>query len=584
MRTLTSHLAGDEIPIYVYQEGDSLTQFAEFIAREPYIGFDTETSGGSIWEDDWHPRLAQFGSASEAHVLPASMVRPIRAALDASSVLVMHSAPADCITAARGWQVDPEGLASKALDTLVLSRLIEPMGHSVRDNTSRLTSMHGLKLRVRQLVDPHYDADIRLKQRFKGDGAKSDRPRCDWGTIPLGDPVYLEYSGLDPVVTVRLLETLWYLGGSSLISREHRLMKECMLMSWRGMRIDKEYLEQLEDELIGEAGVSLLSATLSGFPAMDIATKDDKIAVAEWLTDNMIAVPRTSKGAPSLAKEALFMAVAGTEVEPVLRDFYHSRELKKLVRDYISKMKVDRVHPHINSIGAITGRQSVGEPPFHQLPPSVRGCIVPDAGYILGAVDLDRIEFCVAAGLSQDTTMMEAIIRGDDLHAITASRLYGKDFTPEQRSIAKRAGFGRMFGGGSATLAKQCGITEELAGEFISAFDKAYPMVRSLGRRLGSTDWVHTKWGRNIPADPTRRYGNLNYAIQSTAREIFVDGMLKVIDAGIQVLLPLHDEVIFQVPVSEGVKALQTVIDCMSGDFMGVPITADGKLMDRWHK
>ena len=597
MHTLTSKLAGDDIPIYIYQDGDSFAPFAEFIAKTPYIGFDTETSGGSIWEKDWHPRLAQFGSASEAHILPAHLGRQIRAALDAANVLVMHSAPADCITAARGWGVDPEPLGRKSLDTLVLSRLIEPMGHSLRGADNRLNSLHGLKDRVRQLVDPHYDADQKLKARFKGwknEDTKRIEGRCDWGTIPLDDPVYLEYSGLDPVITVRLLETLWYLGGSPLISREHELMVECMLMTWRGMKIDQAYRRDLISTMTDEAKTSHKLARSQGFPADTISLKEDKLKVSEWLEQQGVDVPRTRTGAPSLAKGGIYLAVQDHPVEEVLKNFYRSKELNKLVNDYLSKMDAERCHPDIRSIGAITGRQAVGNPPFHQLPDAVRGCIVPDDNMVLGAVDLDRIEFVVAAGLSQDETMMQAIINGEDLHCKTASVVYPKlDFsdpdnlTPDAkyaRHNSKIVGFGRMFGGGAATLSLQTGVPEEEIAKFISGFDRTYPATVKLGRRLGSQDRIVNPWGRVIPADPIRRFGNLNYAVQSTAREVFVDGMLAAIRAGIQVLLPLHDETIFQAPVSQGDEALRTVVECMSGEFMGVPVTAGGKLMSRWSK
>jgi DNA polymerase-1 len=590
VKTITAKLAGDDIPIYIYQDGDSFKPFADFIARTPYVGFDTETTGGSVWDEGWAPRLAQFGSGEEAHVLPAHMGRQIRAALSSAQVLVMHSAPADCITAARGWGVEPEPLGRKALDTLVLSRLIEPMGHSLRGADNRLNSLHGLKARVRQLVDPYYDADKRLKVRYSGSKAL-DLEKCSWGTIPLDDPVYLEYSGLDPVITVRLLETLWYLGGSPLISREHELMVECMLMTWRGMKIDRDYRAKLEVDMMFEAADEHARARAQGFPANGIAKKDDKLAVAGWLEQAGVDVPKTGTGAPSLAKDGLYLAIANHPIEATVRSFFKSKELNKLVNDYLSKMDTERCNPDIRSIGAVTGRQSVGNPPFHQLPDAVRGCIVPDTGYLLGAVDLDRIEFCVAAGLSQDPTMIEVIKSGGDLHCMTASVVYPDlDFSDpanlspdakEARQSGKIAGFGRMFGGGAKTLSLQTGVPEEEMAKFIQGFDRAYPETRKLGRRLGSQDWVINPWGRRIPADPIRRYGNLNYEIQSTAREIFVDGMLKCIKAGIQVLLPLHDEVIFQ---SESRESLETVVSCMSGEFLGVPITAGGKLMSRWSK
>jgi DNA polymerase I len=340
-------------------------------------------------------------------------------------------------------------------------------------------------------------------------------------------------------------------------------------------------------EYLAEAESSHKLARLQGFPADTISLKDDKLAVGQWLELNGVAVPKTAKGAYSLAKDGIYLAIDGNQngIELPVKNFFKGKELNKLVNDYLSKMDQDRCHPDIRSIGAVTGRQSVGNPPFHQLPDSVRGCIVPDDGMVLGTVDLDRIEFCVAAGLAQDTAMINAIKEGIDLHARTAAMVHGGSWqewlgTPE-RNHAKGAGFGRMFGGGAATLAKQQGIPEEEMAKFISGFDRAYPQVKQFGRRLGSQDWVINPWGRRIPADPIRRYGNLNYAIQSTAREIFVDWMLACIKNGVQVLLPLHDEVVFQATARD---SLETVVDCLRKDFMGVPLTAGGKTMDRWSK
>ncbi|MGH7484040.1 MAG: DNA polymerase, partial [bacterium] len=176
---------------------------------------------------------------------------------------------------------------------------------------------------------------------------------------------------------------------------------------------------------------------------------------------------------------------------------------------------------------------------------------------------------------------------GIDLHALTATRLYGKAFTDEHRNLAKRAGFGRIYGAGAFTVALQTGVDEATAKKALAVFDKTFPGIRIYARKLSMGSEVVTPFGRTIPVDTQRPWGAINYAVQSTARDVFMSGMLRMVEAGFgqYLWLPVHDELIACVPESIAADAIRCMTAVMADDFQGVPIVADGGLMGRrWTK
>ena len=118
---------------------------------------------------------------------------------------------------------------------------------------------------------------------------------------------------------------------------------------------------------------------------------------------------------------------------------------------------------------------------------------------------------------------MKANIRaGIDLHAVTATRLFDEDFTDTQRGIAKGAGFGRFYGAGAATVAANAGVELAVAQRALRAFDAEYPGIRRFAHRVRGLREIITPSGRRLPLDRDRSYIGVNYYIQSTARDIFV--------------------------------------------------------------
>ena len=252
------------------------------------------------------------------------------------------------------------------------------------------------------------------------------------------------------------------------------------------------------------------------------------------------------------------------------------------------KDKDDRLHPWVNSLQARTARMSVSRPPLQQLPSTdamIRRCIIPDEGYAMIAADYSQIEMRVLAALSQDKAMTEAILSGVDLHDYTAEKLFGAGFTKEQRKLAKGVGFGKVYGGGATTLARQTGADYNDVMRAIRAYDETFTGVKKYSNRLQASAErgkreVITRTGRHLPLDRDRIYAATNYVVQSTARDVLAQAVVDLFDKGLgrYLLLPIHDEVLGQAPVKEANEIVQEIKEVMQRDFDGVPLAADASV------
>lgn len=262
---------------------------------------------------------------------------------------------------------------------------------------------------------------------------------------------------------------------------------------------------------------------------------------------------------------------------------------------------------------------------------TIRRCIVADPGYAILSADFDQIELRVAAALSGETVLIEAAKRGDSLHKTAALQLFGEGYSPDQYRYTKNVNFGWLFGGGALTLSKQAGIPFGQAQEIIKEYEKtfaalsaykrreqnkvlhaalsneeykAYQMLRSRMRYLrddtregkqaryalkiqidrlmrGKIAYAVTPFGRRLIVDAAKAYTVVNYIVQSTAADIMKGALLDIMaDPELEptVLLPIHDEILGQAPKSKAQSIAERYGEVMSRDFMGVPMTATGKV------
>ncbi|HEY7405570.1 MAG TPA: DNA polymerase I [Candidatus Angelobacter sp.] len=280
----------------------------------------------------------------------------------------------------------------------------------------------------------------------------------------------------------------------------------------------------------------------------------------------------------------------------VLEELAESHEVPKLVLDYrqLSKLKstyvdalpvlidpkTQRVHTTFNQTGTTTGRLSSTNPNLQNIPirtelgREIRAAFIAEAGHVLLSADYSQIELRLLAHFSEDPLLVEAFRRGDDIHALTASQVFGVPplmIDAEHRRRAKAVNFGIVYGLSPFGLSQQLGIEQREARKFIDAYFEKYSGVRKfIDHVLEETrreQSVKTLFGRSRPIpDINSKNANMrgfaertavNTPLQGTAADliklamIHIDEDLRKRKLKSRMLLQVHDELLFEVPQAE---------------------------------
>lgn len=306
-------------------------------------------------------------------------------------------------------------------------------------------------------------------------------------------------------------------------------------------------------------------------------TKGGKSKVRKPSTDGRVALPLLAKKYPAVKLLRNYRGIEklrGTYLEVYPQRFSYAPD--------------GRTHPGLIQHGAISGRTSADGPPYQQSPKfyhyelsdgtvfefNFRDCIVaPDGYYILG-FDLAQAELRVIAGLAGETQMFEAFERGEDVHQLTASLIFGKrreDVTPEERDVGKTMGLALVYGLTPQGLSDRLGITVEQAEDLFIQFHAAYPKIKEWTEntiRQSKYDGYVTTWfGRKVriweyesPYPNVRREGERtagNAPVQGSAtgdyvKASMVRGQRALKKAGlhprVQLFMNVHDALYWYVP------------------------------------
>ncbi|MDR3448181.1 MAG: DNA polymerase I [Alphaproteobacteria bacterium] len=288
-------------------------------------------------------------------------------------------------------------------------------------------------------------------------------------------------------------------------------------------------------------------------------------------------------GAFSTASDVLEpLAEQGHEIVVKLLDWRSVAKLKSTYTDSLPLQineKTGRIHTSFSLVGAATGRLASTDPNLQNIPirtedgRAIRQAFIAEDGYTLLSVDYSQIELRLAAGAANITALIEAFREGVDIHALTASQAFGiplKDMTPDKRRAAKAINFGIIYGISGFGLAKQLGISPGEAGEFIKAYLNRFHELRdwmeSTKEFARDKGYVETLFGRRIYIRGIRDKGPqrggaeraaINAPLQGTAADIMKRAMIRVGPAlaeaklGARLLLQVHDELVFEVPLIE---------------------------------
>jgi DNA polymerase-1 len=270
-----------------------------------------------------------------------------------------------------------------------------------------------------------------------------------------------------------------------------------------------------------------------------------------------------------------------------------------------------RVHTCFNQAVAATGRLSSSDPNLQNIPirtplgREIRRAFIADPGHVLISADYSQIEFRVLAHLSEEPVLIDAFREGADFHERTAVKIFGADSGRDKyelRSIAKMVNYALLYGKGAFTLAKDIGVTQQAAQEFIDAYFAGFPRVRAfIDRTLEearATGVVKTMYGRRrlVPElhsrDFQRRAASereaVNMPIQGSAADIMKRAMIDVHAAlaphpDARMILTVHDELLFEVPAPRADEFAALVRDRMQGAAaMKVPLTVDVGIGENW--
>ena len=312
----------------------------------------------------------------------------------------------------------------------------------------------------------------------------------------------------------------------------------------------------------------------------------------------------------------------------VLEELAETHEVPRLVLDYrqLSKLKstyVDalpvlidsatgRVHTTFNQTGTTTGRLSSTNPNLQNIPirtelgREIRAAFIAEPGFSLLSADYSQIELRLLAHFSEDPLLTEAFRRGDDIHALTASQVFGVPpmlIDAEHRRRAKAVNFGIVYGLSPFGLSQQLGIEQREAKKFIDAYFEKYAGVRRyIDRTLEETrkeQSVKTLFGRSRPIpDINSKNANMrgfaertavNTPLQGTAADLIKIAMIQI-DSELssrkmksRMLLQVHDELLFEVPADELELMRQLVREKMeSVHKLSVPLLVELGVGPNW--
>ncbi len=307
-----------------------------------------------------------------------------------------------------------------------------------------------------------------------------------------------------------------------------------------------------------------------------------------------------------------------THKHPIIEKVLEYRGLKKLLSTYVEALpllvdeKTGRIHTCYNQAVAATGRLSSNNPNLQNIPVrdargrEIRKAFVPEKGHIFFSADYSQIELRLMAHLSKDKSMIGDFLSGNDIHAATASKIFGvelADVTREMRSRAKTANFGIIYGISSFGLSERLTIGRKEAKDLIDGYFNSYPGVKTYMdesiNKARDVGYVTTMFGRKrYLADIHSRNqvvrGNaernaINAPIQGSAADIIKIAMVKIHERmkaekfSSKMILQVHDELIFEVVNDEFERLKEMVLFEMSNAVkLDIPLKVDWGIGNSW--
>ena len=385
-------------------------------------------------------------------------------------------------------------------------------------------------------------------------------------------------------------------------------------MQWNGMYVDKIELEQFGKELTNKLDViTKIIYEMAGEEFNINSTKQ----LGEILFEKMkLPVIKKTKSGYSTDVDVLEKL---KKEDPIIEQILEYRQLMKLNSTYVEGLKqyinpeTKRIHSFFHQTITATGRISSTEPNLQNIPTRfelgkrVRKVFKPQEGCVYIDADYSQIELRVLASISEDSHMIEAFKKGQDIHKQAASKVFKTpidEVTKEQRSNAKAVNFGIVYGISDFGLGEQLGIGRKQAKKYIDEYLTQYSGINqfmdNIKEEAKEKGYVKTLFNRRryIPELKSNNYmvrqfgarAAMNTPIQGTAADIMKIAMLKVFKEiekrGLKskIVLKVHDEMMLEVPIGEQQEIQEIMKNCMeSAADLKVPLVAEISEANNWY-
>lgn len=620
--------AGEDVgpsPYLCVQDDQSLAQLLEALAQAGRLSFDVETTS----TDAMQARLVGLGLAwapGQAAYIPVGhqegpqlaweMVKERLEPYLGNGELpkIAHNGKYDLIVCRRhGLDV-----AGDIHDTMTMAWLLDPASRSLGLKNQ---AAHELGWQMTELSE--------LIGSGRGRRRGSSGQELTMDQVPIHQAA--AYCGADVDATIQIFDRLEprlrEAGMWSLYTEiELPLLPVLADMEMAGVLLDVEFLAQMSQDLskrLAELEAELFQIVGHEFNLR--STQQLSQVLFEELGFPTKGLRRTSSGFISTAVgtlEQLALAEGLTDQQRrVLEIIFEHRQLEKLRSTYVDALpalvnpETGRVHTSFNQTGAVTGRMSSSNPNLQNIPirteigREIRRAFIAPPGWLLLSADYSQVELRILAHITQEPALIEAFQADQDIHAATASRLFGvpiDQVTREQRGLAKTINFATIYGVSAFGLSSRTEMSPQQAQEFLDQYFATYPRVSQYIaetiEKANSQGYVETLLGRKrfFPELQNRRLPHnqrqaveraaINAPIQGTAADIMKIAMIRLHRRlqeeryQARMLLQVHDELVLELPEAERKPVADLVREVMETAYpLSVPLKVDVEVGPDWY-
>lgn len=573
------------------------------ILTNTFVSMDTETTGTDALDAELVGLSFSF-KEHEAYYVPVpgerelamEIVDEFRPVYESSRISKIGQNIKYDMQVLKNYAVDVKG---ELFDTMVAHYLINPeLRHNMDDMAEQL--LHYRTVHIEELIGP------------KGKKQKNMRDLSP-------EEVY-EYAAEDADITLQLKNVLkpllqQYEATSLFKNIEMPLVRVLAYMERCGVCIDTRALQDTSSHFtrrMNDIQQEIFKLTGEQF---NISSPRQ---VGELLFDKLKLSDKpkkTSKGQYVTSEEVLQGLKSKSEVVGKILDY---RGLKKLLSTYIDALpaminpQTGRIHTSYNQTVAATGRLSSSNPNLQNIPirdddgKEIRKAFIPDEGCEFFSADYSQVELRIMAHLSNDPNMVEAFREGKDIHAATAAKIYKKpieEVTKTERSHAKTANFGIIYGISAFGLSERLGISRKDAKSLIDGYFETYPKVKEYmdasiakAREKGYTETIMERRcylpdinSHNAVVRGYAERNAINAPIQGSAADIIKIAMIRIYERFLKeglrskMLIQVHDELDFSVYPDEKDRVQEIVLGEMESAYkLRVPLLADGGWGKNW--